>query len=298
MGGRYEMKYFKNISSFEDLKEQFKQLARANHPDAGGEAEVMKAINTEYDQLFPIWKHRYNATSNEPTQDTADSTRSEFYTANGWEGSKHDWSRTTKEVAACIRAYVKEIYPTYKFSVRYSRASMCSEIHIELKEAPADIYKTYEELNDNEKYQGNSSIRAKLERNQLFNGENGWKEEEFKNAVLKAWKESDFYKVYNDLITAVIADVNREVNSYNFSDCDGMIDYFHVDFYYFGVKIADDFKIVEKTARIKKQPEINVLKARKQYYSKMDPAKEQVDYNITNNELDISEMEYDFEPGD
>lgn len=241
--------YFKKVNSLNDLKEQFKKLARVNHPDAGGNAETMKEINSEYDQLFPIWRHH----SRETTNETADSTRREFYTENGWKGSKHDWNRTTKEVAACIRAYIKEIYPTYKFSVRFSQASMCSEIHIELKEAPADIYKTYEELNDNEKYQGNSSILAKLERNQLFNGENGWKEEEFKNAVLKAWKESDFYKVYNNITKTVIDDINREVDSYNYEDIDGRIDYFHVDFYYFGVKISDSFKVVPKTARVKEK---------------------------------------------
>ena len=53
-------KYFKNIKSFEDLKNQFKLLARKNHPDAGGDAEIMKEINCEYDALFPIWKEHHN----------------------------------------------------------------------------------------------------------------------------------------------------------------------------------------------------------------------------------------------
>lgn len=244
------MKHFKNIKSFEDLKEQFKKLARVNHPDAGGDPEVMKAINGEYDQLFPIWKHKYNTTASEPTKETADSTRSEFYTAYGWKGSKHDWSRSTKEVAALIRAYVKEVYPTYKFSIRYSHASMCSEIHIELKEAPHDLYKNIEELNEEE----TNVIRRKLVSNHLFN-KDSWFDHELKAAIIDAWNKSDFYKVYNDITLAVIEDVNREVNSYNFNDCDAMTDYFHVDFYYFGCKISNDFKIVEKTVRIKKQKE-------------------------------------------
>lgn len=245
------MAYFKAIKSFEDLKEQFKTLAKANHPDAGGDAEIMKSINAEYDELFPVWKHRHNAKAAEPTTETADSTRSEFYTAYGWKGDKHDWNRTTKEVAACIRAYVKEIYPTYKFSVRFSSASMCSEIHIDLKEAPHGIYKEYDELTEDEI----EKVRRKLVSNGLFN-KNSWWPEELKAAVLEAWKESDFYRVYNDLTASVIADVDREVNSYNFNDSDSMIDYFHVDFYYFGVQIADGFRVVEKSARIKQEPEI------------------------------------------
>jgi curved DNA-binding protein CbpA len=78
------MKYFKNIKSLEDLKNQFKTLARKNHPDAGGVPEVMKAINGEYDQLFPIWKHKHNTSAPEPTKETADSPRNEFYTDFGW----------------------------------------------------------------------------------------------------------------------------------------------------------------------------------------------------------------------
>ena len=240
------MKHFSNIKSFEDLKNQFKALAKKNHPDAGGDPEVMKAINGEYDQLFPIWKHKYNATALDPTNETADSTRSEFYTAYGWKGSKHDWSRSTKEVAALIRAYVKEVYPTYKFSVRYSHASMCSEIHIDLKEAPHNLYKNVEELNEEEI----TVIRRKLVSNHLFN-KDSWYDHELKAAILEAWGKSDFYKVYNDLTSSVIEDVNREVKSYNFEDCDGMTDYFHVDFYYFGCKVSNDFKVVEKTTRIK-----------------------------------------------
>ena len=35
------MKYFKNIVSLEDLKTQYKKLAKKNHPDVGGDLEAM-----------------------------------------------------------------------------------------------------------------------------------------------------------------------------------------------------------------------------------------------------------------
>lgn len=249
--------YFKNVKSFEDLKNQFKALARKNHPDAGGDPEIMKAINSEYDELFPIWKHRHNTTAEEPTKETADSTRSQFYTANGWAGSKYDGNRSTKEVAALVRAYVKEVYPTYKFSVRFSSASMCSEVYTELKEAPGEIYKTFDELTEEDI----NNIHRKLRSNHFFN-KDSWYPEELKNAILEAWEESNFYKVYNDVTAAVINDVIREVESYQLSDCDAMIDYFHTNFYYFGCKVSHDFKIVPKTARIK-NAEAKPSKARK-----------------------------------
>lgn len=244
------MAYFNNIKSFEDLKEQFKALARANHPDCGGDAEIMKAINAEYDCLFPIWKNRHNATAVNPTTETANSTRSEFYTQNGWKGSKHDWNRSTKEVAAIIRKYVKEIYPTYKFSVRFSSASMCSEVHVSLKEAPQEIYKTFEELTHDE------LIKAwrKAEYNHWMK-ERGCLDDDAMAELKKAYEEHTFMKFYTEAVQAMIDDIDREVKAYNFEDCDGMIDYFHVDFYYLGCKVADDFKIVPKTARIKNRPE-------------------------------------------
>ena len=66
-------KYFRNVKSLEDLKNQFKALARKNHPDAGGNADIMKEINCEYDALFPIWKDRHNTTEPQnQTTETAD----------------------------------------------------------------------------------------------------------------------------------------------------------------------------------------------------------------------------------
>lgn len=236
------MAYFKNIKSLEDLKNQFKTLAKANHPDAGGNAETMKVINCEYDQLFPIWKHRREVTDPQTqTTETAYSTRSEFYTQNGWKGENYDSSKSLKEIAVIIRAYVKELYPTYKFSVRTS-ASL--ELHVSLKEAPADIYKKNpEDLTDDEK----RILRRKLYANNLFTKDN-WTEQELNDVIISAWKKDDYYKVCNDAIFEMLEDINDQVNSYNYDDSDAMIDYFYKNFYYFGCAIVD-LKIVPKTAK-------------------------------------------------
>lgn len=244
------MTYFKNVKNFEDLKNQFRELARKNHPDAGGDAETMKAINQEYDTLFPIWKHRHNATAAEPTTETADSTRTHFYTQNGWAGSKYDSSRSTKEVAALVRAYVKEIYPTYKFSVRYSHASMCSEVHVELVNAPYEIYKQFEELTQEERFW----VWQRAEYNSWVKPF-GCLDNEHMAILKKAYEEHTFLKRYTEVVQSVIDDIDREVNSYRYDDSDGMIDYFSTNFYWFGVKLSGKFKVVEKTARIKNKPE-------------------------------------------
>lgn len=238
------MTYFKNIKSFDGLKSQYKTLLKANHPDNGGDLEAMKEINVEYDALFPIWKTRREVETGTAVNETADSTRRQFYTEFGWEGKNHDWNRSLKEIAQIVRAYVKEKYPTYKFSVRTSYSSMCQELHVALREAPAEIYKTSPaELAEKER----NELWRKLFRNNLFTMD-CWTDADLDKAILAAWEESDFYKVYNETTAAMLADVNAFVESYNYEDCDGIIDYFNVDFYYFGCK-TDGFKIVPKVAR-------------------------------------------------
>lgn len=242
-------KYFKSVKSYDDLKNQYKKLLKANHPDNGGNVETMKEINVEYDALFTVWKNKKEVETGEEIKETADSTRSQFYTMFGWEGSNHDWNRSLKEVAQIVRAYVKEKYPTYKFSVRTSYASMCQELHVTLKESPVEIYKPFKELTDEEFLQ----ISRRL---YYYDNE---KIEYFLNASADEKKKiieesTNSYKfILNDVTRTVIEDVDAFVKSYNYEDCDGMIDYFHVDFYYFGCcrDNGASVKIVPKTARIK-----------------------------------------------
>lgn len=222
-------KYFKSVKSYDDLKNQYKKLLKENHPDNGGDLEVMKEINVQYDALFQIWKNKKEAETGEEIKETADSTRTQFYTMFGWEGSNHDWNRSLKEVAQIVRAYVKEKYPTYKFSVRTSYASMCQELHVTLKESPVEIYKTFEELN-NDDFQEISKRLFMWD----YNAENRIN---FLNASAEEKKKtieesnSKYAHILNDVTRAVIEDVDAFVKSYNYEDCDGMIDYFHVDVY-------------------------------------------------------------------
>ena len=46
------MKWFKNPQTLEELKSQYRELAMQHHPDRGGNVEVMKSVNNEYDKLF------------------------------------------------------------------------------------------------------------------------------------------------------------------------------------------------------------------------------------------------------
>ena len=50
-------RYFVRIETLEDLKKQYKKLALENHPDRGGDVEIMKEINAEYDRFFADMKN-------------------------------------------------------------------------------------------------------------------------------------------------------------------------------------------------------------------------------------------------
>ena len=48
------MKWFKNPSTMEELRKQYRKLMKENHPDVGGTEEAAKEINSEYDRLYAI----------------------------------------------------------------------------------------------------------------------------------------------------------------------------------------------------------------------------------------------------
>lgn len=247
------MKYFTNCATLDELKKEFRRLCMKHHPDRGGDTATMAAINAEYEALFPILKLAYNRTAETPTTETAASYRSEFYTQNGWKGSNYESGRSLKEIAQHVRKFIKDQFPTYKFSVRTHYASMCQELTVEMKEAPCKIYKDFEELTDDDK----SELRERMRYNGVFTLDS-WFDHELKAEFERIWAEhGDWYKCPSDQLKATAEAVDSYVNSFNYSDCDGMIDYFDVNFYYFGClrDNARHVKFVPKTARITAQEE-------------------------------------------
>ena len=189
------MKYFTNCHTLDELKREFRRLCMIHHPDRGGDTATMQQINAEYDSVFPVLKLAYNKTAETPTHETAESTRTEFYTQNGFAGSNYRIDRTTKECAQEIRSYLKRSYTDCKFSVTTHYASMCSEISVCLMSGPYAALRTKDHHDCNQYHLDNDT-------------------------ELTDWAK------------AVMIDVNDCIRSYHYSDCDGMIDYFDVNFYY------------------------------------------------------------------
>ena len=64
--------------TLEELKAQYRKLAMKHHPDRGGDSEAMKAVNNEYDILFPKLKDIHQTkegetyTARQTTTETSD----------------------------------------------------------------------------------------------------------------------------------------------------------------------------------------------------------------------------------
>ncbi len=157
-----------------------------------------------------------------------------FYTQNGWKGSNYDSNLSTTDICKNIRSYCKQ-FKGYKFSVRTRRYN---HISVELKECPVEITnfeKMFEYL-ENKQF-GCYYIQGE--------GNKSWFEltAEQKEKVCKeqveCWsKYKQFHGVpknetwLNPEVEEVLRSVYTYMESFNYDDTDGMIDYFDTNFYH------------------------------------------------------------------
>lgn len=74
------MTYFTNIETIEELKKQYRKLAKQYHPDLtnGTTTEEMKQINAEYEELFDQVKNTFKNSKGETYQKANKETAGEF----------------------------------------------------------------------------------------------------------------------------------------------------------------------------------------------------------------------------
>lgn len=119
------MKYFQSITSLSELKKQYRELVKNNHPDKGGDISVMQAINNEFEQLYNIWKDRKETAdttgyANDYEGATAKEYTQHVYEEYGWTGSRRDRSYTRKELKVIFAKWLKETYKGCTFSISLS----------------------------------------------------------------------------------------------------------------------------------------------------------------------------------
>lgn len=203
--------YFKKCKSQEEVKKLYKKLALENHPDKGGDIEIMKEVNSQFEIAFRI----FPSISDEKIE----SFKRKFYTQNGWEGERYQRGLSNKEIAKRIRMYVKSKYNDCRFSI----TSDIYSISVALKESPMEVLADEKTINDyvemqNRRYQGN-----------------GNSVESFKNHVLEGGHDFVYgheeHLFLNKEVLDIIKDIRDFMMSYNYDDSDAQIDYFSTNFY-------------------------------------------------------------------
>ncbi len=70
------MKWFKNVTTIEELRKVYRKLLKEYHPDcANGNAEITKEINAEYDLLFDKLKTSTNSTNKTTDKNNEDENK-------------------------------------------------------------------------------------------------------------------------------------------------------------------------------------------------------------------------------
>jgi len=230
------MKYFNNCKSLDNLKKEYKSLAMKNHPDMGGSTTEMALINAEFSLAFRTFSIE--------NKKSAEYIRA-FYTEKGWQGSRYSSNNTLADIAKIIKAYVKDVYPTWKFSVRTEYFSGGCSLNVSITEVP------YQILDDEklEKYaHGNHSIWGHETSEQII----AHYRDVFDN---RKELQNINTEILKDSAANVVNDVKALIDSYNYDDSDAMTDYFDVGFYshlYLGSYTRKNgyWDIVPRTARL------------------------------------------------
>lgn len=66
------MKYFTTCATLEALKKEYRRLCMIHHPDRGGDAATMAAINNEYDEAFHRLQHQHRTTEASSSTESED----------------------------------------------------------------------------------------------------------------------------------------------------------------------------------------------------------------------------------
>lgn len=54
------MKYFDNCKTIEEVRDLYRDLAKNNHPDLGGDVKIMQEINVEYAKMTNVFTRANN----------------------------------------------------------------------------------------------------------------------------------------------------------------------------------------------------------------------------------------------
>jgi len=166
---------------------------------------------------------------------------SESYTGGGWEGVNSDKYMDTKDQTKAITDAMKKKYPDVKISRKSDTYSGGSSIQFSVMESAKDLfvsdsdidkmdYSDFGSLSGSNQFEWWAKDNVKdYETTHSYNIDDVRR---FAKESLARKKESDIQSVrgnewyLSDYGKQVMSDLNKEANSYTYSDSDGMVDYF------------------------------------------------------------------------
>lgn len=168
------------------------------------------------------------------------------YTGGGWQGTKYDGALSTKDIAKNINEYSKKEFP----GVKLNRKTGVNNLDFYVMSTPQDIYKSVKDIDrmsdkdiNDTLYKttgGVSKLDDWLNKNNRKTAKGTYTNNDVKDYLkeeLNTYKNRTGYAAtgnewyLNDYGKKLISGLNREMNSYNYDDSDGMVDYFDTNFY-------------------------------------------------------------------
>lgn len=183
----------------------------------------------------------YTAEEMKAMQDRGIKPLEHSYTGGGWEGVNSDKPMDTKDQAKAITDAMKKKYPDVKISRRSELYSGGSSIHFSVMESAKDLYLTDKDI-DKMDYSDFGSLTGSsgfewwakenvkdYDKTHSYNIDDVRKYaktrlEAIKTGENQSVRGSEWY--LSDYGKKVMSDLNKEANSYTYSDSDGMVDYF------------------------------------------------------------------------
>lgn len=225
-----------------------------------GRARTMAHINEMQKYLDGMEKYESRISDDFTTGDKANG-----YTQGAWQGSKYDGNLDIKDIAKNVVDEMKKAYPDVKINRKISRYSGGQSADFNIVESEKPLIRNFDSFSESELERIYNTGYNK----NYYNTFEDFKENFKKELERGQYSINTYHVSTNPELTeygkAVLKDLNKVVNAYNFDDSDGQIDYFHTNFYS-DVSIGNynkPYKVVSSKANLRKKINEQAKKTRK-----------------------------------
>ena len=164
------------------------------------------------------------------------------YNQGAWEGINYSSNLSLKDIAKIIKNEIKRKYPEATFSITTEYYSGGQSLHINLMKSTKNPFNSFEKAIEEADGKGDyyNRIYAHPEKWHGLTEKEIEESEKNKQALKRrlqnGYMQINHYNIKNDYELSeygkkILQDIASLADSFNFDDSDGMIDYFHTNFY-------------------------------------------------------------------